>query len=117
MSGRIRGHYRIDSAGRVEPLGDVNASLQRFVYQPALRRNPADVRKARLTKICVAGFTLCTIGLGLMASLPTIQRMIISAESSRMASIRKQFLRHHPGLDPSATIHPFHRTMADLNTH
>jgi len=113
MSGRIRGHYRIDAAGRVEPISDVNASLAKCVCTSPPRRDPVAERRSRLGKICMVGLGLFCLGLALMASLPEIQHVIVATENAHMALIRKTYLQAHPGLTPAATGHHWHYPMGE----
>jgi hypothetical protein len=113
MGARIRGHYRIDPAGRVEAVGDINSSLHRFAWQPPLSRDRASEQKARITKICMAGFGLACLGVALMASLPQIQRSVVASESARMAMIKREYLRTHQRPSLPWPEHRGHRAVSD----
>ena len=109
MGARIRGHYRIDAAGRVEAVCDVNSSLQSYVYQPPVTRSTPAERRAWMLKGVVGAVSLACVGLILMASLPQIQNAVVAADASRFARraahIRSNFSAspdHHwnrPGSD------------------
>lgn len=95
MGARIRGHYRIDEAGRVLPVTDVNASLHRFAYHAIERRDPVAERRARLRTFYRVGLSLSFLGLAGMASLPMIERTVVSADADHIASLRRSILHHH----------------------
>jgi len=110
MTARIRGHYRIDALGRVVPVTDVNSSLQNFVVRSPLPPDRAADQRTQLTRLCMVGGLLCMLGLVVMASLPQIQNAIVARESARMASIRKSFVKAHPGFEARAA-HRWNRAM------
>ncbi len=93
MSGRIRGHYRIDSRGRVEPLLDVNASAKPYTF-PAMTN-----RQSPMRQFTVAGLSIFVVGLSVMALLPQIERQIVSAQAAHIASVRAAYIHNHPALE------------------
>lgn len=85
MSARIRGHYRIDSSGRVEAMTDVNSAALKSRIPPPV---PAEPLQSRLIRICVAGFVTAALCVGGMLAMPEIQRYIVSSQSARYAMVR-----------------------------
>jgi len=90
VSGRIRGHYRIDSAGRVEPVTDINQAALKFRAPPPLPNR----HNSRLVRISIAGFTGMVLCVGGMLAMPQIQRALISAEYAQIAPIRHMHGKH-----------------------
>ena len=90
MSARIRGHYRVDDAGRVLPVLDVNASLGRFAYHSDLKADQEKRHIARMKKISFAGLGTAILGIAMMASLPTIQRLVVAHQSAQYAIKRQE---------------------------
>ncbi len=82
---RIRGHYRIDSAGRVEAMEDVNGLAMKA---QSLSSVISSRRSSRLVRLSVAGFAAMAIGVGAILALPQIQQLLIAAESAQFASVR-----------------------------
>jgi len=91
VSARIRGHYRIDSSGRVEPMTDVNAPALKLRLPPPVFPSQ---HNSRLVRISIAGIVALTLGIGGMLALPQIERRIISAQAAEFASVR-HFRGHH----------------------
>jgi hypothetical protein len=92
MSGHIRGHYRIDSRGRVEPLLDVNASAKPYTIPLPVHR------QSHVRQFSVAGVSIFVMGLSLMALLPQIERQIVSAQAAHIAMVRAAYIHNHPAL-------------------
>jgi hypothetical protein len=92
MSGRIRGHYRIDSRGRVEPLLDVNASARPYTFPTK------STRQSPMRQFSVAGLGIFVMGLSLMALLPQIERHIVSSQAAHIAMVRAAYIHNHPAL-------------------
>jgi hypothetical protein len=98
MCGRIRGHYRIDSSGRVEPMTDVNSAARAYTIPRAVLANrPENVRR-RLKRMSVAGMSFFFLGVGLLVAMPWIELAFLSAQSAHLASVRASYIQNHPGL-------------------
>jgi hypothetical protein len=91
VSARIRGHYRIDSAGRVEPMTDVNQAALRFHTMPPALPNQ---RHARAVRLSIIGFVSAVLTVGTLLALPQIQRAITSAQYAQIATIRRMHGHH-----------------------
>ena len=100
MSGRIRGHYRIDSRGRVEPLTDVNASAK--PYTSPLPEH----QRSHMRQLSVAGLSIFVVGISVMALLPQIERHIVSVQAAHIASVRAAYIQSHPALQSLLRKHP-----------
>jgi hypothetical protein len=98
MGARIRGHYRIDPLGRVEPITDVNALAKPFTLPLSVMQKKTG-KRSHLIHVSVAGVILFSTGVSLMAALPQIQRMVIAAEASHTASQRQAYIHSHPQLE------------------
>jgi hypothetical protein len=85
VSARIRGHYRIDSLGRVEAMTDVNAPALKLRLPPPVS---PDQYNSRLVRIAIAGIVALSLGVGGILALPQIQQRILSAQTAEFASIR-----------------------------
>jgi hypothetical protein len=85
VSARIRGHYRIDSSGRVEPITDVNSAALKV--RPQVSPLPGH-RSLRITRISILGAIAMVICISGMLAMPSFQRYLISIESQRYATVR-----------------------------
>jgi len=99
MSARIRGHYRIDVMGRVEPITDVNALAKPFTLPLSVMQGKKPGKRSHVVQVSIAGMILFGMGVSLMAALPQIQRMVIAAEASRISSQRQAYIHSHPQLE------------------
>jgi hypothetical protein len=95
VSAHVRGHYRIDARGCVEPITDVNALAKPFTLPLSVMQKKT--KRSNLVMIAIAFFVL-GLGASMMAALPQIQRMVIAAEASHSASLRAAYIRSHPAL-------------------
>ncbi len=100
MSARVRGHYRIDPVGHVMPLTDVNAAMKAYSIPLAKLRDRAAEQRSRIMKMCLAGLTIFAIAVGLMMALPQIERSVVAAQATRIASMRAAIYRNNPDLRP-----------------
>ena len=91
MSARIRGHYRIDSSGRVEPMTDVNGPALKICRPPAVIPNQYH---SRLVRISIAGIVGVVLGVGGMLALPQIQRRLVSNQAAQFAMVRHMHGHH-----------------------
>ena len=96
MSARIRGHYRINAVGQVMPLTDVNGGMKAYSLPLPKRRGQAVEQRSRIMKMAVAGLTLFSIAVAAMSVMPQIERSVVAAQASRIASARSAFFRSHP---------------------
>jgi hypothetical protein len=85
VSAHIRGHYRIDSSGRVEPMTDVNGPALKMRVPPPLAPNQYE---SRWVKISIAGIVALTLGIGGALAIPQIQQRFMSAQAANFASVR-----------------------------
>jgi hypothetical protein len=98
MSGRIRGHYRIDSRGQVQPLGDVNAAARPCTFPPASVSTQVKTRRSRLVRMMAYSAILAGLGLSLPGALPMMQRKLLAAEAAHYAAARQSYIQSHPEL-------------------
>jgi hypothetical protein len=99
MPARVRGHYRIDASGRIEPLLDVNeAALPYTLPKIALRREPMSLH-SHMKQIILAGVGICVVLSGLVAMLPRIERLILSEQARQIAMARADYIQKHPTLE------------------
>ena len=105
MTGRIRGHYRIDSTGHVQPLGDVNGLAKPYTIPLSVLQNQPCYRRARLRRITTAGTGAFVLGLLLLSLMPQIERAVLSAQSARLAQARAIYIQDHPPLQMALSKH------------
>jgi hypothetical protein len=98
VSGRIRGHYRIDSSGRVEPLADVNAEARPYALPQVVPLNQRGKVKSRLNRRSIAGASIFILGIGMLFAMPQIEQAMLSAQSAHVASVPAKYVQKHPGL-------------------
>jgi hypothetical protein len=100
VTGRIRGHYRIDPSGRVESMLDVNGSALQFRPPVPSARTPLE-RKTRLARFAIGSLIFAACGLALMMALPAIDRLLLSPDVARYASLHSLYskVHHHHHFD------------------
>jgi hypothetical protein len=106
-------------------MTDVNGVALKFHAPPP----PAPLGKAtRLIRVSIGGFLIFAIGAGVMLAMPQIQRLLLAADTSRVASIRhlhghhlrdagEQFLHHRNPWQESFSPTQFFSPRRDTNEH
>ena len=97
MSGRIRGHYRIDQLGRVEMLADVNGSAIELASHPlvAPTRRGLMPHQNRIAHYLVVGLIIIGLGGLSTSALPYLERKIANAQIAKVIATRAEIRRAH----------------------
>jgi hypothetical protein len=99
VSGRIRGHYRIDSSGRVQPLLDVNGAAKPYTLPSTRQTRRRSSVHSHMRQFIAGGIAIC-IALGsLLAMLPRIERLILTEQAKQIAMVRADYIQKHPALE------------------
>ncbi len=91
MSARVRGHYRIDSHGRIESMLDVNSAALKLRRPRPVPIHQMQTLAARLAVYGLVAMLLCAGGVLVM---PQMERAFLASQYARLVTVRHMHGHH-----------------------
>jgi hypothetical protein len=91
VSAHVRGHYRIDSHGRIEAILDVNSAALKLHKPQPLPPNQMQTLAARVAVYSLVAMLLCAGGLLVM---PQVERAFLASQYAKLITVRHMHGHH-----------------------